>query len=333
MKRLLFSLLLLAAIGTQLCSAQSPALLPRDAPRNWWPDPSTGLMWAEHEYIPPFHVVYPPMTWQQAQDYCSSLKLGGFSGWRLPTLDEAKALVYTRHGVISIEAIWAGFSSNADGTGPVRNRYIYQDSPPHDELFLKGQDTKYNDYLWTSTPSPASPDVAWIFSAGSPITTNDLSNTNAKSKGRCAGKWCVMAALCVRSMEPEIEEVSKDAQVGSPVPDVQTLKANVPLTKARLAYAAGQYQESIAQAQAALAIQPKYPPAFWGIGMSYAMLGQWGNAIDNLNSALKIDKKYTDAQAALKWAKAAQKAAKKGEKPTIKHQEWKAPEWKGPAWS
>src|ERR1019366_8855446 len=36
--------LCLAAFGTQICSAQ---LFSKD-PAKWWPDPSTGLMWADH---------------------------------------------------------------------------------------------------------------------------------------------------------------------------------------------------------------------------------------------------------------------------------------------
>ena len=116
----------------------------------------------------------------------------------------------------------------------------------------------------------------------------------------------------VRPMEADILQVAKDAQVNHPVPDLQTLKANVPLNTARLAFKTGQYQESIAQALDVLSIKSKFAPAYWGMGISYGMLGQWDQAVSNLQSALKIDKKYKDAKTALKWAKDGQKAATKG---------------------
>ncbi len=50
---------------------------------SWWPDPSTGLMWTGQQ---PKNA----MSWQEANKYCASLQLGGYSGWRLPTMDEVK---------------------------------------------------------------------------------------------------------------------------------------------------------------------------------------------------------------------------------------------------
>src|SRR5208337_677572 len=70
--------LCLAALDTQPCSAQ---LFPKD-PAKWWPDPSTGLMWAEHGYSGQTHgwLQTHGRTWQESVDYCAALKLGGFSG-------------------------------------------------------------------------------------------------------------------------------------------------------------------------------------------------------------------------------------------------------------
>ena len=123
-------------------------------------------------------------------------------------------------------------------------------------------------------------------------------------------------------MEAEILQFAKDAQVNVPVPDILTLKAYVPLNKARIAFHAGQYQESIDQAKNALWVKSDFAPAYWGMGISYGMMGQWDFAITNLEAALKIDKDYGDAKDALKWAKEGQKAAKSGGKIKTQSPQW-----------
>lgn len=107
-----------------------------------------------------------------------------------------------------------------------------------------------------------------------------------------------------------------------PVQDLLSLKASIPLTKARLAYQAGQYQESIAEAQNAVLIKPDFATAYWAIGISYGMLGQSNLAITNLKTALKIDKNYGDAKSALKWALDSQKAANKGKNSKLQDPQW-----------
>jgi hypothetical protein len=46
-----------------------------------WTDPATGLMWAHQDNG-------SLVNWNQANSYCSNLRLGGYSDWRLPTLSE-----------------------------------------------------------------------------------------------------------------------------------------------------------------------------------------------------------------------------------------------------
>jgi tetratricopeptide (TPR) repeat protein len=129
-------------------------------------------------------------------------------------------------------------------------------------------------------------------------------------------------ALCVRPMEPDILQLAKDAQVKSPVPDVQTLKAYGMIVHAHDAFAIAQYQKSITQANAALALKPKFAPAYWAMGVSYGMLGQWDQAVTNLQTAVKIDKYYNNPKAALKWALQGQKAARTGGSPKDKPPVW-----------
>ena len=46
-----------------------------------WTDPATGLMWTKESNS-------TNVTWNQAKDYCANLHLGGYSNWRLATIDE-----------------------------------------------------------------------------------------------------------------------------------------------------------------------------------------------------------------------------------------------------
>ena len=131
-----------------------------------------------------------------------------------------------------------------------------------------------------------------------------------------------MGGICVRSMTPDLLEAAKAAEVYLPVPDLQTLETFIPLNKARLAYQAGNYQESIAQAQIAISLKADPATAYRGIAISYGMLGHWDQAISNLQSALKIDKDYRDAETALKWANDGLKAAKKGKQPKEPSPKW-----------
>ncbi len=128
--------------------------------------------------------------------------------------------------------------------------------------------------------------------------------------------------VCVRTMEPNLLLTAKAAEVNHPVPDLQTLETFIPINKARLAYQAGNYQESISQAQIAVALKADPATAYRGIGISYGRLGQWDQALSNLQSALAIDKNYRDAETALKWAKDGLKAAKKGKQPKEPSPKW-----------
>ena len=318
--------LCLAGIDKQFCSAQ---VFPKE-PEKWWPDPSTGLMWAEHSYSAPHAFSSHGLDWQKSVDYCAALKLGGFSGWRIPTLDEVKGIAYTRHGVVTITS--EPDNCTVHEATELQSHCGGRDttSAPHDQLTLKIPEWN-NDFfpalwIWTSTPSPYADKSAWI--VGPYVTPATVLQTEDDK-----GMGSPIGALCVRPMDAATVQIAKDAQVSIPVPDLQTLKAYVMLNKARLAYQAGQYQDSITQAQSALSIQGGLQTAYWGMGLSYGMLGQWDLAIANFNTAYKLDKSQGDVDAALQWAKASQKAVKKGEKPKIKGKEWKSPDWKGPPWS
>ena len=106
------ALLCLAVSCTQASQAQNwiQSLQAQELikdPTTWWPDPSTGLMWTGQTHAGPS--TYPKvaimsrsqfffgLSWRQANDYCASLHVGDFAGWRVPTLDEVKdAIVVIR---------------------------------------------------------------------------------------------------------------------------------------------------------------------------------------------------------------------------------------------
>jgi hypothetical protein len=190
---------------------------------------------------------------------------------------------------------------------------------PYDALFFKtdGIETFGQPKLgplmiiWTSTPYQAKGEF-WtvVLGSSSPFETAPITQPYA-------------AAECVRRMEPDLLQIAKAAEVDHPVPDIQTLQTFIPLNKARLAYQAGNYQESIAQAQIAISLKADPAVAYWGIGISYGRLGQWDQAIANLQTALSIDKTAYEVQTALKWARDGLKAAKKGKQPKEPSPTWK----------
>lgn len=277
-------LLCLVVFSTQLFAA------PLKDPTTWWPDPSTGLMWAGRTPA-------TGMIWKEANDYCASLKLGGYSGWRLPTLDEIKTITAYKQ-----------ISDN--------------DNTEHYYLQWKGGITAFS--VWTSTLNDD--EHAWVVRSGEALSVPSFMNflVHGPDTNHLIGKMTTRwgSALCTRPMQAGLYQLSKDAQVNIAVADVATLEAYVPINKARLAYRAGQYQESIYQAQNALSLKADLAPAYWGMGISYGMTGQWDLAIINLEAALKIDKEYGDAKNALKWAKEGQKAAKTGGKNKAPNPQW-----------
>jgi hypothetical protein len=80
-----------------------------------WIDPVSGLMWTRKDNGS--HVF-----WQQASNYCNNLQLGGFSDWRLPSIDELEAVYDDTQpghikGGISLTFPWIWSSSEGRRTG------------------------------------------------------------------------------------------------------------------------------------------------------------------------------------------------------------------------
>lgn len=66
-------------------SAQKLVKIPLSNMAPTWTDPTTALMWPRKDNS-------GDVTWQEAASYCQNLTLGGYSGWRLPTIDELQGI-------------------------------------------------------------------------------------------------------------------------------------------------------------------------------------------------------------------------------------------------
>jgi len=86
------------------------------------------------------------MEWQEAIDYCeNTLKLGGYSDWRLPNINELKSIVD-------------------------RGRY--------NPAIVNGFENTSSNYYWSSTSSKSYSNYAWIvlFSGGRVYSNNKSNN-------------------------------------------------------------------------------------------------------------------------------------------------------------
>ena len=269
-------LLCLAVGGTELLRAQ--------APKTWWPDPTSGLMWTEQAVGLGWKATAVTLryglglTWQDATHYCAALKLEGHTDWRLPTVNEVDAIIFNQQilnekGMRYVEQEFKGRISGPITTGTI----------------------------WTSTLSGTQ--EGWT------VTHGLLVGYSANATSLLTDKAGV---VCVSSMEADLLQLAHDALVVIPVSDITTLKANVPLTQARLAYLGGNYEESVTQSHNALLLKPDFAQAYWGLGISYGRLGEWDLAVTNLQIAHKLDKHYDDATNSLRWATQSAKAAKSG---------------------
>jgi hypothetical protein len=66
-------------------STTVPSLAEEPQARGYWVDPSTGLMWAGKDNG-------EDVNWHKASEYCSNLRLAGYSDWRLATIEELREI-------------------------------------------------------------------------------------------------------------------------------------------------------------------------------------------------------------------------------------------------
>ena len=124
-----------------------------------WTDPATGLMWARKDNG-------SDVDWNQASAYCSNLQLAGYSGWRLPTIEELQGL---DDPSVSVKTVFDYGAVN---------------------VYVKGN-LKLTGWHWSSSQgdAPGKPwQVAWDFHFGNEKPGNGFPLSFSYS----------MRALCVR---------------------------------------------------------------------------------------------------------------------------------------
>jgi hypothetical protein len=99
--------------SAQLLTGQDSAKV---ASNDCWKDSATGLVWAIKDNG-------ANVNWDLASEYCRNLRLGGYSDWRLPTIDELEGIYdrslakqYKAKGPIELSdsRVWSG-TTNASG--------------------------------------------------------------------------------------------------------------------------------------------------------------------------------------------------------------------------
>ena len=88
-----------------------------DLTHGTWIDPATNLMWAKQDNG-------SDTEWSRANKYCSNLSLGGYSNWRLPTIDELAGIYdltqtvngwHIKGGIKLSGWAWSSTKGNAKG--------------------------------------------------------------------------------------------------------------------------------------------------------------------------------------------------------------------------
>jgi type II secretory pathway pseudopilin PulG len=79
--------------GTPVGSETRAPVVSTDAKeREYWVDPETHLMWTVKDNGRKTSTPGGGVNWNDATEYCRAMTLGGFTGWRLPSIDELKGM-------------------------------------------------------------------------------------------------------------------------------------------------------------------------------------------------------------------------------------------------
>ncbi|MES2390191.1 MAG: DUF1566 domain-containing protein [Acidobacteriota bacterium] len=258
----------------------APALLHaqlRGTPTSWWPDPATGLLWTG----------WPreaDMNYADAQSYCSSLLLGGYSQWRLPTLGELDPLIVEEE--------------LGEVTDPSQFPVMYL-------TLTFDRDPQISGWLWSTTPSQfGSLTTARMGQRGSQLGRY-ASSKPTDYKGH--------SALCVRAMDPDLLALATAAHPVSAVRDLKQLQAISLAAKSHADFGAGQFQSAMDDARQSLLLNaepinfPAYIDAAYNIGLAYGLLGQWDESLKTLQAMHKKYGNFSDIGVNLKLTKQFQK--------------------------
>jgi tetratricopeptide (TPR) repeat protein len=251
-------------------------------------DPASGVMWTGEFIDPPS----PYADYATAQGICSLLSVGGYTGWRLPSLDEFSTAVGPAFVYRVLDP-----ANRIDRPSGVK-KLDYNSPSPSSEL-------EFNHFslspLWTSTS--AGQGRVYLKKWTPPGSSVAVEMT---LRGRDAG---YAGVFCVRQMEPELLQLAKDAHPPTPVTGVPQLKSIALLVQAEDALDADDFAGGISDAKQALTLDPKSIRALHDIGIANAYSGNWAEALSNLETAHTLDKSLAETNTDLKWVKTFQKQA------------------------
>lgn len=282
MLKLFTRMLALYVVATGIMQAQG-----KNDPTSWWPDSETGMMWTGTARS-------VDMNYVEAQSYCSSLQLGGYSEWRLPTQAELSAMLITHKALDSND----------------RDRSIIRGTPV---LSLKFN-TSISGYLWTTTP------------AG----TSEIISVRTGVRGTTLGEFAVSkptdryghTALCVRSMDSGLSQdsgllqLAKAAHPAGPVESANDLQTIVWIAKSGDDLNADKFQDAITDLLQALKLEPQssaHPTsidAAYHLGLAYGLAGQWDDSVRILEGLRKEYGNVKDVDVDLKLTKDFEKQSK-----------------------
>jgi hypothetical protein len=157
-----------------------------------WLDASTGLTWARPWHYPP--PVANQWNFADAQSFCSTLKLVGYSGWRLPSAEELK------HVFLVSTAGWHGARPRfVDGFG--LNKALSERTWAPASFTVNGVKYQGNRlFIWTSTPGDrVGEHVGFYF--GEPHSIDDGVKSSELKWGHMRNPFQGYA-LCVRASSP-----------------------------------------------------------------------------------------------------------------------------------
>jgi tetratricopeptide (TPR) repeat protein len=203
------------------------------------------------------------MNYQSAVAYCADLRLAGYSDWRLPTIAELDMVTTNRSYTTT-----GIHDHKAVEHSDVDVSFAWGKAPP-------------NGYVWSSTSNGKDKMVVENLS----FASGGHSDANPTASLLGGGHY----ALCVRGVTDD-----------KPTPQI---RAQAAVLVSQVAARAGNYEPALDYAKQALALDPGSPDALDALGVAEGHLGQWADAVTQIEAALKIDGKNSGYKADLKWAK------------------------------
>ena len=114
-----------------------------------WEDPDSGLIWSMRSDL---------MTWDMIADYCSNLSEGGFSDWRVPSIDELRTLIqgcpYVKPGA------YCGVSDGCLSSGCWNYKCVLCENVDNNS-YTKMDDAHTGWHLWSASEISDNTDHIW----------------------------------------------------------------------------------------------------------------------------------------------------------------------------